>query len=135
MFKKDYLQRQFEEFGRALAKLLQYKNEKDFVAYEKAYVSSFQNFVSLKAEEVEQLSVDEFKSKFTNQTILSSEQLNWMADLLYEKLNFYLEFKEEQKVKNLRDKCLLLYSEINENALESEFNLGIHYRLKFLKEL
>ena len=135
MYKKDYLQRQFESFGKVMAALFGLRKEKKYEEYEKEYVANFLKFTSLSPEKIEQLDLGQFVSELEGMNQFSQDKFKILADLLYEKLNFYLEIRADMQAKNLKNKCVYLYEFLQNNHTENEFNLEIHYRLNFLRIL
>ena len=135
MYKKDYLQRQFESFGKVIAALFGLRKEKKYEEYEKEYAANFLKFTLLSSEKIEQLDLEQFITELKRMDYNSQNQLKILADLLYEKFSFYLEIRADVKAENLKNKCLYLYEFLQNNQTENEFNLEIHYRLNFLRTL
>lgn len=135
MYKKDYLQRQFESFGKVIAALFGLRKEKNYADYEKEYVAIFLKFTSLSPEKIEKLDLGQFVSELEGMNQYSQDQFKMLADLLYEKLNFYIETAADKQAENLQKKCLYLYEFLQNNHTENEFNLEIHYRLNLLRTL
>jgi hypothetical protein len=135
MYKKDYLQRQLEEFGMVMAVLFGLRKNKDLTAYNKELALAFTKYSPFTPEQLEPLAREDFIDQLNVQFGSNTKALHMLADLLYEKLNFYLETEETEKAKGLRIKCLYLYALLQENLSENEFNLDIHYRLNFLEAL
>lgn len=135
MYRKDYLQRQFESFGKVLAALMGLRKNKDIETHEKELFSAFITYTQFKPEQIEAWSQEEFVKNLNLESTLSSAQLRMLADLIYEKLQLYLETGEEKKAKNLGLKCSHLYTLIQEDLTQNEFNLEAHYRLSVLETL
>jgi hypothetical protein len=135
MYKKDYLQRQLEEFGMVMAVLFGLRKNKDLEAHKKEFALAFNKYTAYSPDDLEPLPQDMFIQELKTHFGSDTEQLHMLADLLYEKLNFYLETDEIKKTHTLRLKCMYLYSLLQENLSENEFNLDIHYRLNFLEAL
>jgi hypothetical protein len=89
MHKKDFLQRQFEEFGKVLAMILRLKRDQDWDKYEAEIAAATKKYTGREILEIENLSEDEFQSQITSDK-LSHDQKKIIAALLFEKLNFYL---------------------------------------------
>ncbi|HQQ94152.1 MAG TPA: hypothetical protein PLQ93_06325 [Bacteroidia bacterium] len=135
MYRKDYLQKQFEEFGKVMALLFGYRMNKALDHYEKEYFNAVLHFTALNASDVENMNADEFKNRIEHSATLSENQLNLLADLLFDRLNFYFEVQDLKAVENLKDKCMFLYAYLNRSGTQNSFNLNNHYRLKFLQNL
>ncbi len=135
MYKKDYLQRQFEAFGKAMAMLANKRRNKELNDYEKEFFSTFLTYTSLTPEQIESLSHEDFVNHLNNDVQLSSNQQHMLADLLYEKLQLYLELEEHTKADQIKTMCIFLYNKILNDDSEHEYNLEVHYRLSFLQQL
>ena len=135
MYKKDYLQRQFEEFGMVMAVLFGLRKNKDHEKYSREFALIFEKYTDLISDEFETLTQQYFLKQVSAHFGSNTEKLHVLADLLYEKLNYYLETDEIEKAKTLHLKCTYLYTLLQENLSENEFNLDIHYRLNVLEKL
>jgi hypothetical protein len=135
MLRKDYIQRQFEEFGKVMAVILGLKREKDWDKFEKEIAAAAQKFTPLEISNVEAMDHTRFEQEVLNREGLSLEQKKILASLLFEKMSWYLELNEKTRYAPLKEKCLLLYRHIRDNFTENEFDLNTHYRLEFLNKL
>lgn len=135
MFKKDYLQRKLESLGKALAMLKQLRNSKDYNPYHREFASVFITFTSLLPEQIESMDQKSFEAEITRESVYGSEQKHLLADLLFEKLHYYLENENHEQAKKLIEKCSFLYHLLQEDLTENEFHLEIYYRLSFLNGL
>lgn len=135
MLRKDYIVRQFEEFGKVMAIIFGLKKQKDFVNFEKELNEAALKFTALDINYVEDLLETDFNAKILNATSLTSQQQHMLADLLFEKLNYYLQINTATKVLNLKQKCTQLYKLINSNQTQNEFNLDVYYKLSFLETI
>jgi hypothetical protein len=134
MHKKDYLQRQFEEFGKVLAVILGLKKEKDWEKFEKAIQDATRKFTPLQIETTEELSESEFE------LLISGDQLNHdqkkiLATLFFEKLNLYMATGDAKKYEHLKNRCLKLYQYLQDNFTSNEFDLDVHYKIGVLSKL
>ena len=84
--------------------------------------------------EIENLNIDFFVSEIVNRERLSLDQKKIIANLMYEKLYFYLFKNENENYSQLKAKCLLLYLHLNENCTTNEFDLDVHYILSMLQK-
>ena len=134
MHKKDYLQRQFEEFGKVLAVILGLKLDKDWDKFEKELQQAALKFTSLQIDAVEQLSDEEFEDLMSGDRLKQDEK-KILATLLFEKLNFYMAKGESQKYERLKDRCLKLYLNLHNNFTSNEFDLDVHYKIEVLSKL
>ncbi len=131
MLRKDYIVRQFEEFGKVMALIFGLKKQNDFLNFEKELNAATLKFTALDINYIEDLSATDFENQILNTTTLTSQQQHMLADLLFEKLNYYLQINNTN-VLNLKQKCTQLYTLINNNQTQNEFNLDVHYKLSFL---
>lgn len=134
MYRKDYIQRQFEEFGKVLANLLQLKRKKNWDEFEKEMSVAFLTFAALNDEELEKLTLESFVNNILHSDKLSFQQKKFVANLLFEKMNSHLERNNQQAYEDLRNKCYMLYKKLQQDQTENEFDLDIHYKLKQLED-
>jgi hypothetical protein len=134
MLRKDLIMRQFEEFGKVLSQILSFKREKDWEEFEKEVQKAFNQFTSLELEHIELLNESDFETEVIKHPTLSFEQKKIMAALLFEKMNYYLE-QNRDEYPMLKSKCIKLYSHIRDNFTENQFDMDVHYKLEFLKNL
>lgn len=134
MLRKDFIIRQIEEFGKVLALIIGYKKQNEWTKFEEEIKNAIQKFSSLEMNEIENLNIDFFVSEIINREGLSLDQKKIIANLMYEKLYFYLFKNENENYSQLKAKCLLLYLHLNENCTTNEFDLDIHYKLSMLQK-
>ena len=135
MLRKDYIMRQFEEFGKVMAVILGLKKQNDLEKFEEEVANASQKFTTLNINYVEGLSFDVFEKEVLQSPTLLPDQQKMLADLLYEKMLFYLEKNENTKAFDIKNKCSALYTVFSENLTANEFNLDVHYKLEFFKTL
>ena len=134
MLRKDFIIRQIEEFGKVLALIIGYKKQNEWTKFEEEIKNAIQKFSSLEMNEIENLNIDFFVSEIINREGLSLDQKKIIANLMYEKLYFYLFKNENENYSQLKAKCLLLYLHLNENFTTNEFDLDVHYKLSMLQK-
>ena len=134
MLRKDFIIRQIEEFGKVLALIIGYKKQNEWTKFEEEIKNAIQKFTSLEMNEIENLNIDFFVSEIVNRVGLSLDQKKIIANLMYEKLYFYLFKNENENYSQLKAKCLLLYLHLNENCTTNEFDLDVHYKLSMLQK-
>ena len=134
MLRKDFIIRQIEEFGKVLALIIGYKKQNEWTKFEEEIENAIQKFTSLEMNEIENLNIDFFVSEIVNREGLSLDQKKIIANLMYEKLYFYLFKNETENYSQLKAKCLLLYLHLNENFTTNEFDLDVHYKLSMLQK-
>lgn len=135
MLRKDYIQRQFEEFGKVLAQILGFKRNKDWERFESDVNAAAIKFTALEINAIENADDQGFRKMVLDNESLSQEQKTILATLLFEKMNFYIEQGDQRHYPLLKKRCQELYSHIKENFTENEFNLDVHYKLEFLSRM
>lgn len=133
--RKDYIQRQFEEFGKVLAVILGYKRESDWDKFEKEISDATKKYTALEITQIEKLDMLDFEKVALFSAGITQEQKKILATLLFEKMNFYLETGDEEKFVALKNKCVALYNHLKENFTENEFDLDVYYKLDFLNKI
>lgn len=134
MHKKDYIQRQFEEFGKVLASLLTFKKNNDWEAFEKEAQEAAKKFTALDLEKTENLDEEEFRALLTRTPALLYDQRKILANLLFEKMNSYHERNQFKKYEAVKVKCLALYQNLKNDLTQNEYDLEVHYRLELLRK-
>lgn len=134
MLKKDFLVRQLEEFGKVMAVILGFKKSQDWDNFEKEMQAATLKFTTLELADVEKLNEAEFDGRILNHPTLTQDQLKILADLLFERMNFYSVKSDEDNYQKLKAKCTSLYSHIQNNFSENEFDMNVYYKLEMLKK-
>jgi hypothetical protein len=111
------------------------KNDKDWLNYQNEINKAALKFTSLEVDYVETINYNEFEKEILNHKTLTIEQLYMLADLLFEKLNYYLYTQDFEKSESLKLKCKNIYRFVQNNLTQNEFNLDIYYKLSFLEKL
>ena len=135
MLRKDLLMRQFEEFGKVMAVILGFKKQKDWEKFQNEIADASKKFTSFEIGHVEGLSIPDFEKEIVDNTSLLSDQQKILADLLFEKMNYYGEQGQNERSKDLGLKCKLLYKKFAENLTQNQFNLDVHYKLEILNRI
>jgi hypothetical protein len=134
MHKKDYLQRQFEEFGKVLAVILGLKLNKDWEKFEKEIQDAARKFTSIQIENAEDISESEFEQLISGEHF-NQDQKKILATLLFEKLNLYSAKGDAPKYEHLKNRCLKLYLHLQDNFTSNEFDLDVHHKVGVLSKL
>lgn len=135
MFRKDYMQRRFEEFGKFLALLMGLKNQKQWEQLERQINESASKFTAVEISLVEKINDDHLISELADAKQLKEEQLKMLADLLYEKGIAYMKLLGENEARNAFTKALLLYDYVQSVSLETDFSLDMHFKIKSIRQL
>ncbi len=135
MLRKDYIMRQFEEFGKVMAVIFGLKKQNDWEKFEKEIAEASKKFTDIEICHAETLLLPDFEKEVLTSPALLPAQQKMLADLLFEKMNYYFEKGETGKAKDLKNKCLLLYQKFLDDLTQNEFNLDVHYKLEYLKDV
>jgi hypothetical protein len=135
MFRKDYVVRQAEEFGKFLSVLMGLRKAGSWEEFHKQIRESAKKFTYLEIEEAENLGMDTFLETLTEKHQLKEQNLKMLADLLYEKGMSYTASSNTEEANNAFERALLIYTYISENALESDFSLDMHFKIAAIKQL
>lgn len=135
MFRKDYIVRQAEEFGKFLAILMSLRKAGNLEEFNKLMTESAKKFTFLEVEAAENLKNENLLETLIAEHRLKEQNLKMLADLLYEKGMVYTASFNAEAATNAFEKTLLIYSYISENALESDFSLDMHFKIASLKQL
>ena len=135
MFRRDYLVRQFEEFGKFIAVVFELKKDSKWPELEELINTSAFKYTNIEISEAEKLENADLIETLTQKYALKEANLKMLADLLYEKgIGFSKQFKDEE-ANNDFEKAFIIYEFIQENSLETDFSLDMHFKLTSLKQL
>lgn len=135
MFRKDYIMRQYEEFGKFLGIVLGLKNDSKFTELEELINTSAYKYTNIEIEIAEKLPNKDLIQLLTENYELKEANLKMLGDLLYEKgIGYSKQFKEDE-AENAFTKALLIFEFVKENSLESDFSLDMHFKINSLKQM
>ncbi|MDF2447903.1 MAG: hypothetical protein K0R26_407 [Bacteroidota bacterium] len=135
MFKRDYLIKQFEEFGKVLGSLFGLKKEGKFPEMSELISESVKKYTPTEINFVESTENQKLIEILTEEKKLSDDQLKMLADLVYEKGIYYSSINEiETKANNCFKKSLILYSFLKQHATMS-YSLDMHYKMEMLQKM
>lgn len=134
MLKKDYLSRQFEEFGKVLAAIIGLRKSQSFENYEAEMNLLLQKYAATGFRELESGDWKTF-----DQEVVLSEKISFLdkkiiASLLFDKIMYFRERHMYEQANELKEKCLLLLRFLKENQTENEYDLDIHFKLQQLSD-
>lgn len=135
MFRKDYIIRMTEEFGKFLGMLYGLKKQKGWAEVEQLIKTAAQKYTRTEIEFAEAINNDVFVEKLLSEHNLNNENLQMLANLLYEKGLMYEATGRMDKRTNAFKKALTLFNYIHTTSLDSDFSLDMHYKMNNLKEL
>lgn len=135
MYRKDYLVRQLEEFGKVLLAIISLRKNNDRFTAEKEIQRAVSRFTGLELEFVNSFSLEDFQYYIGHSVNLNHDQLKILADLLFEN---YLIHQSELSIEN-EEVCLykiLALYEMHQNQLtQNEFHLDAHYKISSVRKL
>jgi hypothetical protein len=135
VFRKDYIVRQFEEFGKFLAIVFGLKTDSKFTELEELINTSALKYTNIEMEVAEQLPDKDLIQLLTQNYELKEANLKMLGDLLYEKGIGYSKLFKESKAENNFRKALIIFEFIKENSLEIDFSLDMHFKMTALKQM
>jgi len=135
MLKRDYLVKQFEEFGKVMAILLGLKSNGNYPDLLDEINKAAQKYTSTEISFVELLPDEHLINELTREKKLNDDQLKMLGDLVFEKAEYYLKtgFPEKQ-APNCYKKAYLIYSFLKEHAT-GNYSLDMHYKLELLSKM
>jgi Family of unknown function (DUF6483) len=135
MFRRDYLVKQLEEFGKVMAVLLGLKKEGSLSELDELLRSTSQKYTSIEISSVELIPDNDLLQTLCDDKKLNDEQLKMLADLLFEKAEYYLlDHAPEEKSQNCYKKAYVIYSFLQKHATLN-FSLDMHYKLGLLVKM
>lgn len=134
MHKRDYLVKQFEEFGKVMGILLGLKKDGNFLDYLNLINDSTNKYTQTEIEFVEGINDQLLIATLTDEKNLNDEQLKILADLLYEKAEYYFNQSLESDADNCYKKAYSIYIFLKENATLT-YSLDMHYKIEVLSKM
>lgn len=135
MLKRDYLVKQFEEFGKVMALLIGLKRDGNFPDLLDEIHKAAQKYTSTEIIAVESLQNNDLLKVLTQDKKLNDDQLKMLSDLLFEKAEYYLKTASgHAELNNCYKKAFILYSFLKENATLN-YSLDMHYKLELLSKM
>jgi hypothetical protein len=134
MHKRDYLVKQFEEFGKVMAVLLGLKRDKNYPDFLSLIDESAKKYTATEIDYVEKINDDQLLPILTEEKNLNDEQLKMLGDLLYEKAEYYLHSNNNEAASNNYKKALRIYLFLKDNATLT-YSLDMHYKIEVLSKM
>lgn len=135
MLRRDYLVKQFEEFGKVMGVLFGLKKEGLHSELSDLINESVKKYTAIEIDYVESIADEELIEILTEDKKLNDEKLKMLADLLFEKGNYYaVNATTEVQSVNCYKKTLLLYQFLKFNATMN-YSLDMHYKLEILEKM
>lgn len=136
MHKRDYLVKQFEEFGKVMAILLGLKRDEKYSELSELINESVKKYTPFEIEYVESLLDEKLIDTLIIEKKLNDEQLKMLADLLFEKAEYYSNTQQNSDLNaiNCYKKSHLIYLFLKEHATLT-YSLDMHYKLEILGKM
>ena len=135
MLKRDYLVKQFEEFGKVMAVLLGLKKDGLYPELTDAIDDALRKYTALEIIYVESISNENLIETLTQDKKLNDEQLKMLADLMFEKGEYYTSVNSPEEVyNNCYKKANIIYLFLKEHATLN-YSLDMHYKIEVLKKM
>lgn len=135
MLKRDYLVKQFEEFGKVMAVLLGLKKDGLYPELTDAIDDALRKYTTLEIIYVESISNENLIETLTQDKKLNDEQLKMLADLMFEKGEYYTSVNSPEEVyNNCYKKANIIYLFLKEHATLN-YSLDMHYKIEVLKKM
>lgn len=135
MYRRDYFIKQIEEFGKVLAALFGLKKEGNFEELNNLIQEASQKYTSTEIEYVEGLENELLINVLTHDKKLTDEQLKMLADLVFEKAEYYTGIHApENQPANCYKKSYLIYSFLKSQSTLN-YSLDMHYKLEILSKM
>lgn len=134
MHKRDYLVKQFEEFAKVMAVLMGLKKDGKYDELEELIKTSVAKYTSTEINFVESLDDSIFINTLIEDKKLNDEQLKILADLLFEKANYYTQNHHTIQASNCYQKAKCIYIFLKDHATMS-YSLDMHYKLEILNKM
>lgn len=135
MIRKDYLVRQFEDFGKFMAIILGFRQQGQWSEHETKIKETLKQFTALEILSIEDLPNEAFFEQLQQKIKLNDDQLRITADLLYEKAYYYLQLNEWINAHNVLHKAEILYKYIIDINQSSSFDLDMNFKLRNIENL
>lgn len=138
MHKRDYLVKQFEEFGKVMAILLGLKRDEKYSELSELISESVKKYTPVEIKYAESIIDQQLITTLTTEKKLNDEQLKMLADLLFEKAEYYSNTQQNSDLNlnaiNCYKKSYLIYLFLREHATLT-YSLDMHYKLEILGKM
>lgn len=138
MHKRDYLVKQFEEFGKVMAILLGLKRDEKYSELSELINESVKKYTPVEIKYAESIIDQQLITTLTTEKKLNDEQLKMLADLLFEKAEYYSNTQQNSDLNlnaiNCYKKSHLIYLFLREHATLT-YSLDMHYKLEILGKM
>lgn len=135
MLRRDYFMKQVEEFGKVLAQIIGLKRNGHFPDMLEEIQKATQKYTSLEIAHIESLENTGLINDLTENKKLNDDQMKFLADLLFEKAEYYARTNgAPNDADNCYRKAYLIYLFLKEHATLN-YSLDMHYKLELLAKM
>lgn len=135
MLRRDYLVKQAEEFGKVLAVIMGLKRDGLFADMLEEIYKASQKYTALEILYIEKLENAVLIKDLTEDKKLNDEQMKLLADLLFEKAEYYMYTEGAGEASdNAYRKAYIIYLFLKEHATIN-YSLDMHYKLELLAKM
>ncbi len=135
MLRRDYLVKQAEEFGKVLAVILGMKRDGLFPDMLEEIYKASQKYTAVEILYIEEQENTELIKELTEEKKLNDEQMKLLADLLFEKAEYYMHTDGPGEASgNAYRKAYIIYLFLKEHAT-TNYSLDMHYKLELLAKM
>lgn len=135
MLRRDYLVKQAEEFGKVLAVIMGLKRDGLFPDMLEEIYKASQKYTALEILYIEKQENADLIKDLTEDKKLNDEQLKLLADLLFEKAEYYMHAEGAGEASdNAYRKAYILYVFLKKHAT-TNYSLDMHYKLELLAKM
>jgi len=127
--------KQVEEFGKVLAMIMSLRRNGRFPDMLEEIHKATQTYTALEIKQVEQQENDTLIRDLTEDKKLNDEQMKFLADLLFEKAEYYAHTEGAGEASdNAYRKAYIIYLFLKEHATIN-YSLDMHYKLELLAKM
>lgn len=135
MLRRDYFIKQVEEFGKVLAQIMGMKRNGRFPDMQEEIQKATLKYTNLEILDIEKLENTGFTEDLTENRKLNDDQMKMLADLLFEKAEYYIRTSGDSKdASNCYRKAYLIYQFLRDHATLN-YSLDMHYKLELLNKM
>ncbi len=135
MLRRDYLVKQAEEFCKVLAVILGLKRDGLFPDMLEEIYKASQKYTALEILYIEKQENAALIKDLTEDKKLNDEQMKLLADLLFEKAEYYIRTEGAGEASdNAYRKAYIIYLFLKEHAT-TNYSLDMHYKLELLAKM
>ena len=135
MLKRDYLIKQFEEFGKVMAIILGLKRDDTLPEFLEEINKAARKYTSSEINYVEGIDNEALLEVLIQEKELNDNQLKMLGDLLFEKGDYYTRTGQPDPLSNnCYKKAFLIYFFLKVHATIN-YSLDMHYKIDLLSKM